>query len=985
MSQLGSRPGISSSSGPGRWGQKQLEEKILGLLRGFLIELGADRALRRLSPKAPLERELGLGSLERVELLLRLERDFSVKFPDNLMSEVETVSDLARTIMEAKRYEATDAALPKVLQSTEVRPNCSTEDPDPIVSAVRVRSKSDEAPPTLDEALSQYAQQDPKRPHIHLQLENDEMRMISYGELHDESATVARGFLGHLGLRPGERVGLMLPTGRDFFFAFFGIMLAGGIPVPLYPPWSMNRIEEYARRQAKILRDAGVRLLVTFREVTNLIRMLQAQIPGLRHVITLSSLGKDSNAVNLKPASPEDIALIQYTSGSTGDPKGVVLTHSNVVANIRAIAKALEVNSKDVGVSWLPLYHDMGLIGSWLFCLYVGIPIVILSPQAFLSRPERWLWAIHRYRASLSAAPNFAYELCSRKVDPRDIAGLDLSCWRAALNGAEPIHRETLEGFAHRYRTYGFRKEALLPVYGLAESSVAVTIPPLGRHPRWDKVDRATFENSGRAKPSTANFRSKTLSFVSAGRPLVDHEVRIVSNHGIPVESRVQGHIQCRGPSTMKGYFGRPEATAAVMKDAWVNTGDLGYMADGELFVTGRVKDLIIKGGRNLYPQEVEQITSKLKGVRQGCVAAFGTTGTRHAGERMIVVAETRLSGVEERERLVTGIMERVQSQLGIPPDEILLVPPQTVPKTSSGKIRREDCRRLYLEDKLHVKPLPVWFQVARLFVGGLGQRIWTSIRRLGAGVYGAYVWIVLMGVALPCWTLLVLVPDRSGTRVGPALLRFLSKITLRLAGLNPVVSGEQNLSVMTSTVGREGVLVISNHASYLDILVLAATLPFDFCFVAKREAASWPFVGTFIRRSEYLTVDRENANQAIQDSNRISEALLGGRSVHVFPEGTFTAASGLRPFQMGAFKVATDSGSPLLPVTLNGTRQVLRDGCLFPSYGPIKVTVSPLIQPRANDWKEAVRLRDTTYAQVLRYCGEGPLDLVKAGPYREG
>ena len=978
MSPLETKPSPTDSGKPD---QKELEEKILQVLRAFLVELGAHRALRHLSLRAPLERGLGLASLERVELLLRLERELSLKLPDHLLSRAETVSDLVRAVMAAQSQADLSASPSPVTDSLEPLLRQEIRGPRPAPGGVDAWNRDGGWPSTLDEALFHFAQRDPQRVHIQLRLEDGEMRPITYAELLSDSSAVAAALLQRAAVQPGDRIALMLPTGPDFFPAFFGAILAGAVPVPLYPPWRANQIEEYAQRQAKIIGDAGARLLVTFQEVGPLVRLLRGQVPSLEKVVTLGGLGKASGVVR-RPL-PEDVALIQYTSGSTGDPKGVVLTHSNLIGNIRAIAGALKINSRDVGVSWLPLYHDMGLIGAWLSCLYLGVPIVILSPQAFLSRPERWLWAIHRYRATLSAAPNFAYELCMRQVDLRDLEGLDLTCWRGALNGAEPVQPETLEGFSRRFHPYGFRAETLLPVYGLAESSLAVSVPPLGRNPRLDPIDRVTFERTGRAEPE-AGQAVKPLAFVSAGRPLPGHQVRIVSDRGDPLPARTQGHIQCRGPSVMRGYFGKVEATAAVLQDGWLKTGDLGYLADGELFVTGRVKDIIIQGGRNLYPQELEQIAGDVEGVRRGCVAAFGVSGRRVAGERLVLVAETRRTDPVEKERLAAAIRERLDSHLGIPLDEVVLVPPQSVPKTSSGKIRRDSCRRLYLQGKLDSPRSPVWLQVTRLAFRSLGQRSRRAVQALWGWFYGSYVWLVLAAVGLPCWVLLLLTPAGAGPRAGPALLRWISRISLRLAGLQPVVAGLEHLPEV-QVAGKARLLIISNHASYLDILVLAAVLPFDFSFVAKREAASWPLVGTFIRRSGYLTVDREHAPEAVQDSRRIEEKLLSGTPVHVFPEGTFTHASGLRPFQMGAFKLAAHTGCPLLPVTLCGTRQVLRDGRLLPSPAPLRVVVSPAIQPGGKGWPEMIRLRDAAYAEVLKHCGEGALDLVLAGPPRGG
>ena len=978
MNPLETEPSPADSREPD---QKDLEEKILQVVRDLLVELGSHRALRHLSPSASLERELGLASLERVELLLRLERELSLKLPEHLLSRAEGVGDLVRAVMTAKSQADVSASPSAGTDSIDPLLFQQTGKPGPRPGGVDAWNREGGWPTTLDEALFHFARRDPERVHIQLRLENGAMRPITYADLLSESSAVAAALQQRAGVQSGDRVALMLPTAPDFFPAFFGAVLAGAVPVPLYPPWRPDRIEEYARRQAGIIADSGARVLVTFQEVGRLARLLGSQVPGLERVVTPGSLGKASGAV-VRPL-PRDVAFIQYTSGSTGDPKGVVLTHSNLIANIRAIAGALKIDSRDVGVSWLPLYHDMGLIGAWLSCLYLGVPIVILSPQAFLTRPERWLWTMHRYRATLSAAPNFAYELCMRRVDDRNLEGLDLSCLRATLNGAEPVQPETLEGFSRRFQPYGLRAEALMPVYGLAESSLAVTIPPLSRRPLLDRVDRGALEGTGRAEPASGQSVNP-LTFVSAGRPLAGHQVRIVSRDGNPLPDRVQGHIQCRGPSVMQGYFGRAEATAEVLQNGWLKTGDLGYLAEGELFVTGRVKDIIIQGGRNLYPQELEHIVGDVEGVRRGCVAAFGVSGRRVAGERLVLVAETRRTEPEEREKLAAAIRERMDSQLGVPLDEVVLVPARSVPKTSSGKIRRDACRRLYLQGKLDSPASAVWLQVARLALGSLGQR---SRRAVGAGarwLYGSYAWMVLVAVGLPCWVLLLLTPSRTGPRAGPALLRWISRITLRLAGLQPVVAGLEHLHAVRLS-GHSRFLIVSNHASYLDVLVLMAALPVDFSFVAKREAASWPFVGTFIRRSGYLTVDRENAPEAVDASRRIEERLLGGTPVHVFPEGTFTHASGLRPFQMGAFKLAADTGSPLLPVTLSGTRQVLRDGRLLPSPAPLRVVISPAIRPGGKGWPEMIRLRDAAYAEVLKHCGEGPLDLVLAGPPRAG
>src|SRR5258708_9949923 len=342
-------------------------------------------------------------------------------------------------------------------------------------------------------------------------------------------------------------------------------------PSPL--PFRADRIEEYAARQSAILNNAEVCLLLTFRRAEAVARLLRPRVRSLSGVVDAEKLIEAADKA--PPPSPgvsplhvtgsrarqgSDLALLQYTSGSTGDPKGVMLTHANLLANIRAIGEAVQLGRDDVGVSWLPLYHDMGLIGAWLSLLYFGIPLVVMSPLAFLTRPERWLQAFHKHRGTITAAPNFAYELCVRKIADKDIKGVDLSSWRAALNGAEPVNPETLERFAGGFESCGFRREAQPPVYGLGEAALGVPIPPLNRGPLIDRVERETFASQGRAMP--AGLEDETaIAFVSSGKPLTGHDVCIVDEHGDEVPDRAEGFLWFRGPSATAGHYRNRIAT----------------------------------------------------------------------------------------------------------------------------------------------------------------------------------------------------------------------------------------------------------------------------------------------------------------------------------------------------------------------------------------------------------------------------------------
>jgi len=928
-----------------------LESRVLEVVRALAAELHGPRAAHAARPGASLEREVGLGSLERVELLLRLERRFGCSLGDGCLA-LDSAADLTRAV--AAAGPATPAAAAP-----------ASEAPAPG-EAVELAPAA-----TLHATLWRRAERHPQRPQVFLREDDGRELTVTYGLLLEEARRVAGG-LREQGVRRGDRVALMLPTSLDFLRSFQGVLLAGAVPVPIYPPVRLDRIEEYALRQSAILANAGVVALITVGRARPVAALLQPAVRSLRSVVTAEELAALGAPWSAPEGQASDPAFIQYTSGSTGQPKGVLLTHANLLANVRAIAEGVGVRPDDVGVSWLPLYHDMGLIGAWLFCLVLGLPIDIQSPLSFLARPERWLWAVHRRRGTLSPAPNFAYELCVRRIADSALEGLDLGSWRCALNGAEPISPDTLERFVRRFGPLGFRREALLPVYGLAESSVALAFPPPGRGPRVDRVRRAPFEGERRAEPAPADDAG-ALRFVSVGRALPEHEIRLVDEQGQDVPERRLGRLIFRGPSATPGYFGQPEATAAItLPGGWLDSGDLAYAAEGELYIAGRLKDLIIKGGRNLVPQEIEELAAAVPGIRRGCVAAFGVTQETQGTEGLVIVAETRARDPAARERLQTQVVETVAANLGVPPDEVVLVPPGAVPKTSSGKIRRAGTKDLYLRGELGRASGAGVTGRLRLLAAATRAAAALLLRRLGRGLYAAWAALTFIPCLLVFWLLAALVPGRRASR---AFARGGSWLALRLLGARFESRGLERL--------RQGGpwLLVSNHTSYADIPLLLALLPLDFVFVAKREAAHWPLIGFFIRRSGHLTVDRRDAQDSLAATERVVEALRAGRSVLVFPEATFRAASGLRPFRLGAFKTAAELGLPVLPLAISGARRFLRDPSWLPRPGRLRVWAGELLRAEGSDWRAIVALRDRTAAAIAAECGEPRLDLVAAGP----
>jgi len=507
----------------------------------------------------------------------------------------------------------------------------------------------------------------------------------------------------------GERALLLYPPGLAYIEAFLGCLYAGVVAVPAYPPSG-----RHFERLSSIFLDSNPSVMLTTQEMR--LRFAASDDKGFAGA-TARWIATDEiesgSAGDWRPFAPgaEDVAFLQYTSGSTAEPRGVMITHANLLSNQALIEESFGHDANSDLVGWLPLYHDMGLIGNVLQPLYVGSTAYLMSPMAFLAKPLRWLKAISTYGAQTSGGPNFAYDLCVRKITEEDKRDLDLSAWRIAFSGAEPVRSKTLERFAHAFADCGFRPEAFTPCYGLAEATLVVTAPAPGRPTPVIEIDRTALEH-GRALRATS---SKALSFVGCGHvwpgydvAIVDPERRIRCSHG------VVGEIWVAGPGVACGYRGKPEDTARVFQATilgeenrpYLRTGDLGFFDNGDLFVAGRSKDLIIVAGRNVHAHDVEAaIEHGVAGVRPGCTAAFSITEDDE--EQLVVVAEPdrATAGADERAHadILGRIRRSVAEDVGIEPAHVVLARPGSVPKTSSGKLRRADCRRRYRDDELAI------------------------------------------------------------------------------------------------------------------------------------------------------------------------------------------------------------------------------------------------------------------------------------------
>ena len=913
-----------------------------------------------------LDRDLGLDSLSRMELLARIEHRFGATIPEAVMASAETVRELLPALLAGDRRARTAVSV----RRREAR--------------VQARDAIPTSATTLLEALDFHAHHHGDSVHVELYGSDGEPMQVTFADLVDRAERIAAGLVDR-GLEPGRTAALMLPTGLDYLAAFLGVQMAGGIPVPIYPPARLSQLEDHVRRHAGILANAAARMLVTFGPAMGVSRLLTGQVPGLGPVVDVATLS-DSGRLHDRPALDESsTAFLQYTSGSTGNPKGVVLSHGDVLASLRAMAAALGATPRDVFVSWLPLYHDMGLIGGWMGSLYYGFPLVLMSPLDFLARPARWLEAIHRHGGTLSGGPNFAYELCVRRVEPEQLEGLDLSSWRIAFNGAEPVNPDTMERFTTKFAPCGFVHNAMTPVYGLAEATLGVAFTPIGRGPRVETVDADAIARHAQALPCSGGSPEQVRRFVSCGPPIPGFEVRIADERGIELGERMEGAVEFRGPSTTAGYFRNPSASRALFDGDWLRSGDRGYVAGGELYVTGRDKDLIIRAGRNLYPYELEAAAGEIDGVRKGCVAVFASTDPNAGTETLVVVAETRETDSERRRAIVDAITRSAAALLGGGPDEIVLAPPHSVLKTSSGKIRRSAVRQLYESGTLRRGAGSIRMQVMRLAFAAVRGTMGMWALRTRRVAYAIHAGMAVGVIFTLAWLAVVVLPGSPHARGRRG--RGLARAAFRMLGIRIRLSGDSNLD------GAGRYVLVANHASYLDGPLLFATLPAPVGYVVKGELESNVLLAPLLRALGAEFVHRLDHERSLADVTSLSDRLKRGGALGFFPEGTLHRMPGLLPFRLGAFSVAVDGNAPVIPVTIVGSRSALRDGQWIPRPGTISVRVaSPIVPPEeppddrsspappgresagATSWARAVRLRDAARAVILAQCGEPDL-----------
>jgi fatty-acyl-CoA synthase len=514
--------------------------------------------------------------------------------------------------------------------------------------------------------------------------------------------------LRSLGLKKGDRLALIIPEPEDFILTFLGAVTAGIIPVPLYPPLSLGKLDNYLETTARILTASGSDVLVTTAQVQKVLWQVMGTVPTLKDLVTVDKLMARPEAEGTDVViTPQDTVFLQFTSGSTANPKGVVVTHGSLKANAMAILRdGIHVDPEvDKGVSWLPLYHDMGLIGFVLAPVFLAIPIVFIPTLSFVRRANIWMEMVHKHRGTMTFAPNFAFALATKRARESDLQRWDLSSLRIVGCGAEPIHPGTMADFVAKFGAAGLKAEAMMPCYGMAEATLAMSFNDVDLAVKVDVIDADRYHDDRVAAPVLASGSvggpgANVREIVSCGKTFPDHELGIFDDDGKRLGERQVGEIWFRGPSVAAGYFRNPEETQKSFRpDGWLRTGDLGYLADGDLYISGRKKDILIINGRNYYPQTIECAVEAVHGIRKGNVVAFSVPGA--SSEEIVVVVESNQQDAQKRKELGDAVKAHLSREMGLAVSDVFLLGAGQLPKTTSGKLQRRKTREHYLNKTL--------------------------------------------------------------------------------------------------------------------------------------------------------------------------------------------------------------------------------------------------------------------------------------------
>jgi fatty-acyl-CoA synthase len=553
---------------------------------------------------------------------------------------------------------------------------------------------------TFPERLKALHSRTPERVAVYLQFSGRQDLPITYDQLTRGASTYARA-LAREGIQPGEVVVLILQHGEDLIYSFFGAILHGAIPAIM--PFLTEKLspERYRADLSALISVTKPSSIVTYPEFETEVRAALQNGDPVRSVIVTDcvepQVDMDFNALTGSTRRSDDIVLLQHSSGTTGLQKGVALSHQSVFNQLDAYGRVLALDDRDVVVSWLPLYHDMGLIAGFLLPILSGIPLVLMSPFDWVRAPYKLMQSVSNYHGTLTWLPNFAYNFCAQKVRDRHIEGVDLSSWRAVINCSEPVRWESHQAFYERFKNHGLRLDALQTSYAMAENVFGVTQSKLGSVPAAEEIDREAFMSERVAKDPSDGRSS--MKMISSGHPLENVRVKIIDEEGSELSERVIGEIAIQSDCMLTGYYNRPDLTEKAFRDGWYLTGDYGYMNNGEVFVSGRKKDMIIVGGKNVYPQDLEALTYELAGVHSGRSVAFGMFDEMQGTEEVVIISEVDSEDTTEHQRIADAIRQHVTRNSAIALRYVKVVGPRWILKTSSGKTARGANKEKFLRE----------------------------------------------------------------------------------------------------------------------------------------------------------------------------------------------------------------------------------------------------------------------------------------------
>ena len=553
---------------------------------------------------------------------------------------------------------------------------------------------------TLPHLLQNAYQTVPDKTSIILQFAGQEDKTITYRDLIQGANRYASTYAKQ-GIKKGEVIILILQHGEDLVYSFWGAILHGAIPSIM--PFLTEKLapEKYRADLSSLISITKPTTIVTYPEFENEVRDALVQGDSVKNIILTNQIESvsDINFVSLQGmnSSEEDIVVLQHSSGTTGLQKGVALSHRAILNQLNAYSKTINLDKqKDVIVSWLPLYHDMGFIACFIMPVILQIPLVLMSPFDWVRAPYKLLQSVSQYQGTLSWLPNFAFNFCAQKIRERNLENVNLSTWRAIINCSEPVHVESHNLFFEKFSSYGLNYSAMQTCYAMAENVFAVTQSPLDKTPVIDEIDRETFMTQRLAlkgKPDSA-----ILKMTSSGKPLPNVKIKVVDESFNEVDERVVGEIAVQSDCMLTEYFNRPDATESAIKNDWYLTGDYGYLADGELYVSGRKKDLIIVGGKNVYPQDLESLAGEVAGVRKGRCVAFGMYDQESGTEEVVIIAESE-SGESDKELIADAIRKHVTKNSAVAVRHVKVVDETWILKTSSGKTARSANKEKFLKE----------------------------------------------------------------------------------------------------------------------------------------------------------------------------------------------------------------------------------------------------------------------------------------------